>query len=519
MARPHSVIAGLALVAALIFAGPAGAADSIAYECGQDICLINPDDLSQHSNLTETTAGVGNEAWPQWSPDGTRIAYVGHYISTGFEDINIYVLDPAEAAPRTAIDVSQSEERDAAGVPPQWSPDGTRLAWSATADSSANPVQTGLYVGAANGASLPFRIGEKEGAHPTWSADGTKIAFGAGIEAIYLTSALSSGPSTFLTNGLGHQPQWSPNGQWIAAERSPSYPYKVRVVAADGSSFHELAKPIDSSSLIDWSPDSSKVVYVDDEIVSDDQVWVAPADGSGEGVKIPMPPGWIVPHNPTFSPDGTRVAFDARPETGLTYEQILVAPSDGSAVATPITFGAEHSESPDWKPGGTNPNPPVTPGGGGAGGSGGGGAGTGTPKTQPLSVVKLAYFKQPRILGGDLIAVSIDCHAQGGHPTGWVAEVCAANASAYTRAVAPAGLRPYARAKGGAVKIPFAKGSVKVPEGKTKPLKMAITAAGKKLLKRGKPLKLTLTVTSRRGSGTPTKSTKTITVTPPRPKH
>jgi len=120
---------------------------------------------------------------------------------------------------------------------------------------------------------------------------------------------------------------------------------------------------------------------------------------------------------------------------------------------------------------------------------------------------------------GHLLAVSVDCHAQGGHPTGWVAEFCAANASAYARGVAPAGLRPNARAKGGGKKVLFAKGAVKVKEGKKKPLLMKITPEGQKLLKKGKPLHLTLSVSSKRGNGPLTKSTKTVTVTPPRPKH
>jgi hypothetical protein len=100
-----------------------------------------------------------------------------------------------------------------------------------------------------------------------------------------------------------------------------------------------------------------------------------------------------------------------------------------------------------------------------------------------------------------------------------VAEFCAANASAYARGVAPAGLRPNARAKGGAAKVLVAKGAVKVKEGKKKPLLMKITPEGQKLLKKGKPLQLTLTVSSKRGSGPVTRATKTITVTPPRPKR
>jgi Tol biopolymer transport system component len=518
-------LVSLLLSLALLIPASAGAADEIAYNCGDDICVINPDAGGSVTNLTETAAGTGNEQWPTWSPDGTRIAYRGFYYVTGNEETNVYVLDPAEAAPRNPIDVSQNTDRDVDFAAPAWSPDGTRIAWSATADSSATSPQTGLYIGASAGTSLPYRIGtNREGSHPTWSADGATVAFGS-PGGIYLTSGLTSGAATFLPNGLGLAPQWSPNGQWIATEGT-SYPYKVRIVAADGSGSHELPRPIDSTGAIDWSADSTRLTYVADEEPSADQVRVVPADGSNAGVVISMPLGWIVPHNPKLSPDGTRVVFTARLSSGPGYEQLLVAPSDGSAVATPLTMAAEQSTEPDWKPTGTNPNPPVNPGGGtgGAAASGGGASGKGPPATQAPKKVNLAYFKEPRILSsggvpGHLLAVSVDCHAQGGHPTGWVAEFCAANASAYARGVAPAGLRPNARAKGGGKKVLFAKGAVKVKEGKKKPLLMKITPEGQKLLKKGKPLHLTLSVSSKRGNGPLTKSTKTVTVTPPRPKH
>jgi Tol biopolymer transport system component len=538
VARPHFAFRRLApalsLLLALVCAAPAGA-DEIAYNCGDDICVIDPDGGGAPTRLTETAAGKGYESFPVWSPDGTRIAYRGLYIDNGFEDWNVYVLDPAEAAPRTVVDVSQDDERETDFAAPSWSPDGARLTWSSTSDSSAVTPRTAIYAGAADGASPPYRVGDREGSHPVFSADGTKIAFGSGPEAVYLAPALSTGTAAFLAPfGIGLEPVWSPDGKWIATHRWNSNPYKVRVVAADGSAYHELPRPMDLSSTLDWSADSTKLTYVADEEPALDQVRVVPADGSNEGVVIPMPPGWVVPHGPKLSPDGSRVVFYAQSNGTPPYEQLLIAPSDGSAVATPLTTAAEQAEQPDWKPTGTNPNGPVNPGGGGAGGTGGGGAtssgggatgggGSNAPKpTQAPHKVNLAFFKEPRITGTggtrSMLAVSVDCHAQGGHPTGWVAEYCAANASAFARGAAPAGLRPNARAKGGA-KVLFAKGAVKVPEGKSKPLAMKLTAAGMKLLKKGKRLTLTLTVTSKRGTGKATTSTKTVTVTPPRPKH
>ncbi|HZO06670.1 MAG TPA: hypothetical protein VFB52_09795 [Solirubrobacterales bacterium] len=495
-------IAAIAILASLAYAGPAGA-EQIAYSCGEDICLINPDNPSEATNLTETHASAGHEQFPVFSPDGKLIAFRGLFVSGGFETWNIYTLDPAEPAPREATDVSQSDDRGADFDAPAWSPDGTRLAWSSTASSSANPVQTGIYAGSAAGTSLPIQIGAREGSFPTWSADGTTIAFGGAPESVYIGAANAPGASTYLPGSAGLEPVWSPDGKLIATHRWNSYPYKMRINRADGSGGYELTKPGDLGTAIDWSSDSTRIVYVGDEEPID-RVWVAPADGSSPGHPIPMPKGWIVPHNPSFNSDGTRVVFTARQNTGPGYEQILVAPADGSAEAVAITSSAMQNEQPSWKPGpGSGPKPP---------------AGGAPPATQQPVKLKLSLYKNPRLVGGGyqrMLLAGVDCHAPGGHPTGWVAEFCAANASAYPQGSAPAaGFRPWAKPK---AKPPlFAKGKVRVPEGKTKPLVLKITAAGRKLLKPGKKIKLKVTLTTKRsGAKKATTVTKTVTLKVP----
>jgi WD40-like Beta Propeller Repeat len=497
----------LAALAALSPAAVAGA-EQLAYECESDICLIDPDNPTDPKDITNTASG--SEWYPQWSPLGNLIGYMGLY--PGDNTWEIYTLDPTESDPQATNvsqtpDFSENETFD-------WSPDGSRIAFSSHPLSSANPLGDEAHVGRADGAAEPVAIGSSaadEGG-PHFSPDGnTVVLLRSG--AVYMAPADGSGT---LTPVSAPGVFWSPDGRYLAGFRFGSYPYGLEISNVDGSGRHELEKPIDLGTTVDWSCDSTRITYVADEEPDLDQVWVAPVDGSSIGVQIPMPPGWIVPHNPKFSPDGTRIAFDARPSSSPGYEQLLVAPADGSAPAVPITSGALHSQRPSWKPGpacaGQVP-PPVSPAGGpGGGGSSGTGPGGSLAPTKAPIKLKLSLFKQPIIHNHFMTIAFIDCHAQGGHPTGKVAEFCAAHANAVPTAVAPQ--TTFRRAKPKPT-ILFAKGVAKVPVGKKQPLKLKITPAGQKLLKPGKPLKLKLSITTRRGTAKPATKTTTVKVKAP----
>lgn len=98
---------------------------------------------------TIITDGAGAENDPQWSPDGTRLAFV----STRTVDLEVFVLDVATGA---TINVSRHPYSDTA---PRWSQDG-RLAFF----SYRRPV--GLYLVDAPG-DAPRLVG-KDGQNPVW---------------------------------------------------------------------------------------------------------------------------------------------------------------------------------------------------------------------------------------------------------------------------------------------------------------------------------------------------------------
>ena len=112
---------------------------------------------------------------PSWSPDGTRIVFMsyreGHFIGD-FEDITseIYVMDVDGANQQRLTENRKNDES------PSWSPDGTRIVFSA--DRKGDWLNYEIYVMDDDGGNLQ-RLTENrddDGA-PSWSPDGKRIVF------------------------------------------------------------------------------------------------------------------------------------------------------------------------------------------------------------------------------------------------------------------------------------------------------------------------------------------------------
>ena len=276
-----------------------------------------------------TSLGPGEE--PAWSPDGRKLAYDGPC-----DKKNCIYFMTADGRLTRFVDNSSNSYQDAI-----WSPDGTKIAFE---------KDSGIFIVNADG-SQPTQIAGASSL--VWSPDGRKLAYDGPcdkITCIYIMNADGSHPTLIAT---GYSPAWSPDGKRIAFTHSEGYDLFAKphlylanadgsgvtalkkilveegqsyawspgsrqiafwggsgglyVVSADGADLGQISNGQIGAAA--WSPDGKHIVYQSDRL----QIYVANADGSGEVILTDHTKHKSNGANPSWSPDGTRIAVMAPP--------------------------------------------------------------------------------------------------------------------------------------------------------------------------------------------------------------
>ena len=305
-----------------------------SYQDGDaDIYTINPDGTGE-VNLTNEEPGADPtaDADPAWSPDGTRIAYTVYTVRSGLLN-DVWVMN-ADGSGKVALTATGFD------LEPVWSPDGSQIAFVSTRDG--NPE---------------IFVMNADGSHQT------QLTF---------TEYTTYAPSNV-------DPVWSPDGSQIAFasnRHGEGTDFDIYVMKPDGSATVNLTNTsagLNGDRGPAWSPDGSKIAFWTDrdavrpcynDACDREVYWMNP-DGTGQQNLTQTPQA--VDYDPTFSPDGTQIAFLSNRSGAYALYSLDVSTipqpatvtttfaraADTAAVADTATVSlitATGALAPDWQP-------------------------------------------------------------------------------------------------------------------------------------------------------------------------
>jgi hypothetical protein len=292
----HGLVAVAALAATLLpLSGAQGGAFSgdngpIAFTCGSDICTVNPDGSSRATLLTGATD-------PSWSSDESQIAFV--------DPANGVSVANANGTNRAGLGAG------AASTQPSFSFSGARVAYTKAGDIFTILSNTG-------GDETNITNTAATDADPQYSPDGTRIAFAESGATGYdiWTIPATGGVAVHVTTGVGgdeRNPSWSPDGQTIVYSSAG----ELFQVSSNANSVPQDLGVAGTQPT--YSPDGTKIAFVNAA------GHLSVMNASGGGVTA-------ISTTTDAQPDWQSIDFSSGPPRNLGYPTVILASGDSSPV-------------------------------------------------------------------------------------------------------------------------------------------------------------------------------------------
>ncbi|MCG2590291.1 TolB family protein [Rhodohalobacter sulfatireducens] len=245
------------------------------------------------------------------------------------------------------------------GVGDYWkiaiSPDGTKILF---VSEGGGFTTSQIWVVNADGENLENLTNDAQRFHefPSWSPDGSQIAYHSYVQGgegdIFIMNADGSGKTNVTNTPTGEWwPDWSPNGNTIAFHVfETGIPGYISTIGIDGTGRSVLLQDDEVSFMNpSWSPDGSKIAFrsnLESEISW--EICVADADGSNPNCLTDLKDNQVTHRFPAWSPDGSRLVFDSNRDEDLNFYDVFVINADGSGLRNITADNESSSYFPDW---------------------------------------------------------------------------------------------------------------------------------------------------------------------------
>ena len=320
-------------------------------------------------DVKRLTNNAGHDSFPKFSPDGTLISFNSNFES---ETTDIYLMR-TDGSNIVRLTTAKGHDFSRNG----WSPDGTKFAYNSNVDGNDDVFVMDIDVFRPE---ILVSMPDADLKTPADSPDGQRIVFSAVYpdhhsELRIFDRATGKAAVIVTTSSPENYPQWSPDGNWIAFHQEVNGKWDIFKVRPDGSDLTNLTNDPSSDSVPVWSADSATIYFRSNRNgdTENAELFKMNADGTGQ---TPLPIqkgklGWpsvslegdeilyaadrnaepqllfdiyaadistgterlVISRpkhdtHPTFSSDGSRIAFVARSDGNA---EIYIANADGTS--------------------------------------------------------------------------------------------------------------------------------------------------------------------------------------------
>lgn len=250
---------------------------------------------------------------PQWSPDGSKVAY--YRVPSDFSQSWINIVDAATGEEVTAYSGQHYNSN------PVWHPSGEELLFASARPTMRDDWQLyrhNLHSGEQTAATkADGRVG-----HPFWSPDGHKIVYQKRVSAadqpfatdVFLLDA-NTGEEARITETVDNEfhPKFSPDGRYVvfdAGDRTKGYIVRYDTHTKETM---KLVEPEEDTraGVPTYSPDGTKLVYTRGSVARDgsaSNLYIRDL-ASGTDTQLTDVTDGKTAGGASWSPDGSKIAF------------------------------------------------------------------------------------------------------------------------------------------------------------------------------------------------------------------